>query len=56
MVLFALIFTPQSYIIYHAVRYGAQLRSICLIVMLVMALAKPLPEAQPYKTDRLEQV
>jgi hypothetical protein len=44
MVLFAFIFTPQSYIIFHAVRYGAQLRAICLITMLVLALRTPLPE------------
>jgi hypothetical protein len=44
MVLFALIFTPQSYIIFHDVRYGAELRSICLIVMLVLALMAPMPE------------
>jgi hypothetical protein len=45
MVLFAVIFTPESYIIFRGVRYGAQLRAICLIVMLVLALVEPLPEA-----------
>jgi hypothetical protein len=44
MVLFALIFTPESYIVFGAVRYGAQLRTICLIAMLVLALTTPLPE------------
>jgi len=47
MVLFALLFTPQSYIVFHAVRHGAQLRTICLIAMLVLALATPMPELQP---------
>jgi hypothetical protein len=51
MVLFALILTPQSYVIYHAVRYGAELRSVCLIVMLVLALKTPLPEALPRTTE-----
>jgi hypothetical protein len=43
MVLFALIFTPESYVIFRAVRYGAQVRSICLVVMLLMALTSPIP-------------
>jgi hypothetical protein len=47
MVLFALIFTPESYVIFRGERYGAQLRAICLIVMLVLALVKPMPEAEP---------
>jgi hypothetical protein len=51
MVLFALILTPESYVIYHAVRYGAELRSVCLIVMLVLALKTPLPEALPRTTE-----
>jgi len=49
MVLFAIIFTPQSYIILHGVRYGAQLRTICLIVMLVLSLGAPLPEPEPFE-------
>jgi hypothetical protein len=47
MVLFALIFTPQSYIILGAVRYGAQLRTLCLIAVLILALTTPLPEMDP---------
>ncbi len=46
MVLFALIFTPQSYIILDGVRYGAQLRAICLIALLVLALTTRLPELE----------
>ena len=53
MVLFAFIFTPESYVIYHAVRYGAQVRAICLLIMLVLALRKPLPEyVRPGLDDR----
>jgi hypothetical protein len=55
MVLFALIFTPQSYIIAHAVRYGAQLRSVCLITMLVFALTTPLPDWEPAPAQLPEQ-
>lgn len=56
MFLFAVIFTPQSYIIFHAVRYGAQLRAICLIVMLALALVTPLPELEPSDGGQLQQV
>jgi hypothetical protein len=55
MVLFALIFTPQSYLIVHAVRYGAQLRAVCLIAMLVLALMTPLPELEPAAAHTSEQ-
>jgi hypothetical protein len=55
MVLFALIFTPQSYIILHGVRYGAQLRAICLIAMLVLALTTPLSELKPAPAQSSEQ-
>jgi Glycosyltransferase family 87 len=44
MILFAIILTPESYIIYHAVRYGAQVRTICLIIMLGLALITPISE------------
>jgi hypothetical protein len=54
MVLFALIFTPQSYIIFGAVRYGAQLRTLCLIAMLVFALTTPWPEME-LAPDRLRE-
>jgi hypothetical protein len=46
MVLFAMIFTPQSYVIFHGVRYGAQVRTICLIIMLVLGLITPIPEPE----------
>jgi uncharacterized membrane protein len=54
MALFALIFTPQSYIILGAVRYGAQLRTLCLIAMLVFALTTPWPEME-LAPDRLRE-
>jgi hypothetical protein len=44
--LYAAILTPQSYIIFHDARFGAQLRAICLLALLILALRKPLP-AQP---------
>jgi hypothetical protein len=43
MILFAMIFTPQSYVIFRAVRYGAQVRAICLLVLLILALISPIP-------------
>ncbi len=45
MILFAIILTPESYVIYHAVRYGAQVRTICLIIMLGLALITPISES-----------
>ena len=47
--LFAAILTPQSYIIFHGARYGAQVRVLCLLGLLVLALRKPLP-AEPAAT------
>jgi hypothetical protein len=44
--LFAVILTPQSYIIFHGARFGAQLRALCLLALLILALRKPLP-AEP---------
>ena len=44
--LFAAILTPQSYVIFHGARYGAQVRVLCLLGLLVLALRKPLP-AEP---------
>ena len=41
--LFAAILTPQSYVIVHGARYGAQVRVLCLLGLLVLALRKPLP-------------
>jgi hypothetical protein len=55
MVLFAIVLTPQSYIIFHAIRYGAQLRTICLIVMLILALTTPMPEPELSDTRMLQQ-
>lgn len=46
MVLFAMIFTPQSYIVIGGVRYGAELRAVCLLMMLVLSLRTPLPELE----------
>lgn len=40
--LFALVFTPESYIIIHGIRYGAQVRALCLIAILVLALTRPI--------------
>lgn len=44
--LFAVILTPQSYIVFHGARFGAQLRALCLLALLILALRKPLP-AEP---------
>lgn len=41
-VLFALVFTPQSYIIIHDIRYASQFRALCLIAILVLALTRPI--------------
>ena len=43
MVLFALILTPESYVILFGSAYGAQVRAVALIAILVMALRSPLP-------------
>ena len=43
MVLFAIVFTPESYVILFGAAYGAQVRAVALIVMLVLALRWPLP-------------
>ena len=51
MILFAMIFTPQSYVIFRAVRYGAQVRAVCLLVMLILALVSPMPMDQEYEAD-----
>jgi len=40
--LFALVLTPESYLIIHGVRYAAQFRAICLIAVLVLALRTPI--------------
>jgi hypothetical protein len=42
--LFALILTPQTYLIVRGSAFGAQLRSICLLIMLILAVAKPLTQ------------
>ena len=42
-ILYAAILTPESYVILHGARYGAQVRVLCLLGLLVLALRKPLP-------------
>ncbi len=42
LLLFALVFTPESYIIFHGTRYVAQFRALCLIAVLVLALTRPI--------------
>jgi hypothetical protein len=42
LILFALIFTPESYVIIHGIRYAAQFRALCLIGVLVLALRTPI--------------
>jgi hypothetical protein len=54
MVLFAIILTPESYVIYHAVRYGAQVRTICLVIMLVLALIAPISESSDGRQNPLD--
>ena len=44
MILFALVFTPESYIVFYGVRFGAQFRCICLILMLYFALKTPIED------------
>lgn len=43
-VLFALIFTPESYVIVHGVRLGAEVRTAALVLLLVLALMREMPE------------
>jgi glycosyl transferase family 87 len=45
--LFALVLTPESYIVFNGVRLGGQLRAICLLALLVLALCKPLISGLP---------
>lgn len=40
--LFALVLTPESYAVLDGARLGGQLRAICLLALLVLALCKPL--------------
>lgn len=42
MLLFAMAFTPQSYVVFQGVRFGAQVRGLALLVILALGLAKPL--------------
>ncbi len=44
MLLFAMAFTPQSYVIWHSVRYGAQVRFLALVCLLYLFLKFPLEE------------
>jgi hypothetical protein len=41
--LYALILTPENYIIIHGIVFGAQFRALCLLALLILALRKPLP-------------
>jgi hypothetical protein len=41
--LYAVILTPQSYIIFHGARFCGELRALCLLALLVLAIRKPLP-------------
>lgn len=40
--LFAMVFTPQSYVIINGIRYAGQVRALCLIAILVLALTRPI--------------
>ena len=40
--LFAIIFTPLSFVVAHGGRYAGQLRLLALLAVLLLALAKPL--------------
>ena len=42
--LYAAILTPQSNIVFHGARFGGQLRVLCLLGLLVLALREPLPD------------
>lgn len=52
LVLFALVFTPESYLIFHGARYCAQLRCLCLIASIVLALTRPIPEPDELRALR----
>jgi hypothetical protein len=41
--LYALILTPENYIIIRGILFGAQFRAMCLLALLILALRKPLP-------------
>jgi Glycosyltransferase family 87 len=56
MTLFALVFTPESYVIVQGARYGAQVRTVCLIGMLMLAHKTPLPEMEAARNDEVEDV
>ena len=45
--LFAVIFTPLSFVVWHGGRYAAQLRCLALLAVIVLALRTPLPELEP---------
>ncbi len=51
LLLFALVFTPQSYILFHGTRYVAQFRALCLIAVLILALKRPIYSGYPADSD-----
>lgn len=50
---FALLFTPQSFLIIHSVRYAGEFKAIVLLLLLVVALCFPFGEgmAEPAETS-----
>lgn len=42
---FAVVFTPQSYLVFHMVGYGAQVKTLALCVMIGAAIRIPLPSS-----------
>lgn len=46
LVLFALVLTPESYLIFGGARFCAQFRCLCMIVSIALALRFPLPEPE----------
>jgi hypothetical protein len=43
LVPYAVLFTPQSYLVYHVVGYGAQVKTLALCALIVAAIRIPLP-------------
>ncbi len=41
--LYAMIFTPESYIYLHGIRWAGPFHGLCLLALVFLALAKPLP-------------
>lgn len=53
MVLFAMILTPQSYVVFRGVRYGAQVRCLCLFAMLILAITTPIFDSVSSDTRKI---